>query len=703
MGIEQSTIESGEKPKTEQEVVIEAEKSPEEIEKEMLTDADKEVASFEREEKSDLESVEKKASVDGLQIDTKDRSELEELIEEAEQAKKGLVKEIGGEDESKKNINNPNIIEIAEDKNFEGSTIIKTKDAEGRIIGYALRKNSRGDLEGNEIGYMEDGSVGPVYQLHESDFAKLKQQGVMESYENVLAQKNKDSEREQLNKVKEFSKEYSQEDRNLIAKEIFKKRKEYFDGKKNIEADEQDEKQIVEQLEKLGDDIESHRDIPLSKEQYLKETKEIINNFYSNENKKWLKSKEEIAENFSEENLASLSMENYIDLLRKFPGHLVTHVTRQGVRSKEQSFAYHSKGVGQFKNGFKDMLKSKKLVSPLAVSISESSSFHDICRFLNGNEDIITARDSINDLNVEIVDVKRLMASLKKLTFDNKEEYHDKSAVHLGIERVLNAMYGGEKGNDIFIVYPAAHIVSQYNFLNKYADKKEKNLTSPQNSDAFNNDLYVWNKNESKGMNIDAGIVFISENVQVDKNSGSQYEVDNLENLAEITNKKGNNDDNTKFKKSENTMKSREYWEKYFSENSKYKPSKIVYYDANMTPTEALNDWKLKNNINGDNIGARDVGNGVGVMDNTKARLDAIGTRTDEIGFGENKVERSDFKRSNGDEEAMHFHRLALEAMKNEYSLDQLLVAYDPNFFSRPEDEWDEIINKMYNAQRVDV
>ena len=703
MDLENKIIKSKENEpiKAESEAYLEPEKLPEDTKKEMLKNSEKEVDDFNKSGESELEEAEKKASLDGLEIDAKDKSELEGLSQEAEEAKKELENEIDGRNKAEKeeeNIEKVTILGDTKDDNFKDSIIVKTKNAEGRIIGYAIRKNSNGDLEGNKIGYMKDGSVGAVYQLHESNFSELKQNGVLDEYENILIQKEKNFKEEQLRKTRKFSREYSQEDRNLVAKELLKKRKEYFENKKNIEVNGQENKKLVGQLEELGNNIEAHRSIPLSKEQYLKETKKIIDNFYSNENKKWLKSKEEIAENFSEENLVSLSIEDYIDLLQKFPGHIVTHVTRQGVRSQEQSFIYHRGGVGQFKNSFKNMLKSKRLISPLAVAISESSSFHDICRFLNNNEDVVTARDSIGDLDADVVNVGKLMNSLKELTFDDKEGYYDKSAVHFGIEKVLNAMYGGEKGNDIFIVYPAAHIVSQYNFLNKYVDSSgEKNLVSSQED--FNNDLYVWNKNESKGMSIDAGIVFIPENVKVDKNSGSQYEPDRLNDSME---EEKNVDGSIKFKKSENTIESREYWNKYFSENPERKPSKIVYYDANMTPTEALNDWKLKNDINGDNIGARDIP-GIGVIDNTKARLNTIGTRTDEVGFGENKVERSNFKRLNRDEEAMHFHRLALEAIRNEYPLDQLLSAYDPDFFSRSENERDKIINKLYNAERVDA
>jgi len=78
-----------------------------------------------------------------------------------------------------------NIVGVVKDKNFEGSVIVKAEDSEGRVVGYALRKNSEGNLEGNKIGYMKDGSIGTVYQLHEKDFSKLGENGVLKKYESV--------------------------------------------------------------------------------------------------------------------------------------------------------------------------------------------------------------------------------------------------------------------------------------------------------------------------------------------------------------------------------------------------------------------------------------------------------------------------------------------------------------------------------------
>lgn len=79
------------------------------------------------------------------------------------------------------------IVGSTKDANFEGSMIIKTEDEEGKIIGYAIRKNAEGELEGNKIGYMQDGSIETIYQLHSADFEDLKRMGVIDLYEGALA------------------------------------------------------------------------------------------------------------------------------------------------------------------------------------------------------------------------------------------------------------------------------------------------------------------------------------------------------------------------------------------------------------------------------------------------------------------------------------------------------------------------------------
>jgi hypothetical protein len=207
----------------------------EQIKQQMIKASENDVNVFKDGCADDFSQAEASAEKDGLVIDMEDKNALQELGAEADVAKSELLSEIGDE---KKVVEKANIMEVVKDKNFEGSIIIKTKNAEGRTIGYALRKNSQGNLDGNMIGYTEDGSIGPVYQLHEADFINLGQQGILDLYENALMQEkssvvsNLDSgmearvvEEARLLDEKEASKKFLAEERQSLAQEIREQRK----------------------------------------------------------------------------------------------------------------------------------------------------------------------------------------------------------------------------------------------------------------------------------------------------------------------------------------------------------------------------------------------------------------------------------------------------------------------------------------------
>ncbi|KKU52181.1 MAG: hypothetical protein UX75_C0055G0003 [Candidatus Moranbacteria bacterium GW2011_GWE2_47_10] len=174
-----------------------AQESPEKFKLQLVKHAEEEADVFQLESKNGLEDAEARAAEEGLAIDEQDREELRALEQEAEAAKAEFLGSVGSQQQEKtmekrqSQIEKANIMEVAKDPNFEGSIIIKTKDEQGRIVGYAIRKNSQGNLEGNKIGYMTNGphhgSIGTVYQLHEADFLKLAQNGVLNAYENALA------------------------------------------------------------------------------------------------------------------------------------------------------------------------------------------------------------------------------------------------------------------------------------------------------------------------------------------------------------------------------------------------------------------------------------------------------------------------------------------------------------------------------------
>ena len=131
--------------------------------------------------------------------------------------------------------------------------------------------------------------------------------------------------------------------------------------------------------------------------------------------------------------------------------------------------------------------------------------------------------------------------------------FSDKSAVHFAVEGVLDGLYGGERGNEIFFAYPSATIASQMKFNHDptVPPTPNKEIGNPRN------DIYVWTEGKG-GLGINAGLTFIPDDAMVDAETGSLYELDkNGKPVKE-------NIDSDKinplsFKKTHNPISSKEY------------------------------------------------------------------------------------------------------------------------------------------------
>lgn len=240
---------------------------------------------------------------------------------------------------------------------------------------------------------------------------------------------------------------------------------------------------------------------------------EVLDNFYQKQKQKWINSeytKEEVSEYFSEEHLSSLSIDDYSLLLQRFPSEIVTHVTRQGVRDHVGGY-FHSKGDEEFSTGFVDIMREGRLRSSLGVHLAETEKEKAIEKFLNLKQ---------------FKNKEDALESLKELSKKNEPgNYADRTAIHFATEEVADEFYGAEKNNEIFIIYPSLYLASQYSYsgqLNKAGG-------------GYWNDQWVW-ANEERGMDINAGIVFIPENAKVDKRTGSRYVLD--ENNKPVKNEK---------------------------------------------------------------------------------------------------------------------------------------------------------------------
>ncbi len=236
----------------------------------------------------------------------------------------------------------------------------------------------------------------------------------------------------------------------------------------------------------------------------LREAEKILEQFAQDQKEKWIQgdySREEISHHFTEEYLASLSFDEYILLLRRFPQPMVTHVTRQGVRD-HIGHSFHRAGYGEFFHGFQRMIADGRLRSPLGVYMAQEEKDRALSEFLR--------LDTFSSAE----DARRALDSFVAKG-GSEGGFADRSAIHFAAEEVADAYYGSERGNEIFVIFPSAHIASQYYF--------QGDLRT--GGGGYWNDKWVW-AHEERGMDIQAGIVFIPRSARVDSQTGSRYALD---------------------------------------------------------------------------------------------------------------------------------------------------------------------------------
>ena len=381
--------------------------------------------------------------------------------------------------------------------------------------------------------------------------ARQEQGGLDEQLSGIQSEANKFADEAKLDIktinapqfIKQFSKQESPEERTRLAREIREKRSENFAankelGEKNGElqkkiADIKELEELIADLSGTGlsrlmnyfklrnlqaqlsgernDYIDSQKDKIILPD--MMEPKKMLDNFYAGEKKKWENSpysKEDIEINFSEEHLSSLSLEDYALLMKRFPNQMVAHVTRQGVRD-HTGMLWHTKGEGEFHNGFVKMMEDGRLRSPLGIALVEKEKEKAMEIFLH--------LDKFSSKDEALENLEKYTREDQGNHYEGVGEYVDSMSIHFATEQVADRLYGGEKGNEFFFAIPSAQIASQYYFNGQLRDS----------SGGQRNDQWVW-ANEEKGININSGLVFIPEKIQVSKENGSKYELDENKN-----------------------------------------------------------------------------------------------------------------------------------------------------------------------------
>lgn len=210
--------------------------------------------------------------------------------------------------------------------------------------------------------------------------------------------------------------------------------------------------------------------------------------------------------------LASLSTEEYIALWRRLNPYFLAHVTCQGFRDHTGGdvMVNHTGGYHEFINGFADVMENgRSIFPPIAriglVNRDEATLKSFMSHFLSE----ATSADQAKEMF--LIFLNRHLASAPK--------YPDITATHLAAQMVSDWYYGGERGNEVFFVYPSDVLASQYAFA---FNGWEKDFTRPQSETKWN-DVFIWTDPNHPGVPVDSGIVFLAENTPVDPETGSKY------------------------------------------------------------------------------------------------------------------------------------------------------------------------------------
>jgi len=212
---------------------------------------------------------------------------------------------------------------------------------------------------------------------------------------------------------------------------------------------------------------------------------------------------------FTEEILSKIPLDKYLELWRRGSPYFVSHITRQGFR--DHSTSVHGGDIGKWFSGFEAITSDgKRIGSPLYVHGLRGISKTTVRAYLE------TSGVLQSDSKMEaLTEYHRLMHD----TQASAAAYPDRSALHMSSEYVSNKIYGTETGNEVFVVYPADFIASQFAFSFHGAQRD----FSKACTDETWNDLFIWGEAAGTTVSIDAGIVFLPKDIAVDAETGSQY------------------------------------------------------------------------------------------------------------------------------------------------------------------------------------
>ncbi len=216
---------------------------------------------------------------------------------------------------------------------------------------------------------------------------------------------------------------------------------------------------------------------------------------------------------FTEKKLSSLPIEKYLELWGIGSPYFVSHITRQGFR--DHTTNTHPGGVGEFYSGFKNILESGVIGSPYYAMGLKELSKEGVRNFLRENGVLVEANKE------EALQRYRELVSKEINGYTKLPIFADRASVHVAVEDVADNIYGGETGNEVFVIYPADLVASQFAFSFNTGEQ-DKGFVKSAGSHVHN-DVFLWKQGGLTTLAVNAGIVFLPKSTPVDPETGSQY------------------------------------------------------------------------------------------------------------------------------------------------------------------------------------
>jgi len=299
---------------------------------------------------------------------------------------------------------------------------------------------------------------------------------------------------------------------------------------------------------------------------------------------------EEKEKYLSTEAMEKMSLNDYLILLKRLSGEAFYHVTRYGVR--ENTFMStgggHKEGEGNFINSFEPLLKDGNInsfTSTIVKDIDRAKSIINKEEVLN----LIKEGKSVDEI------VEKLIQGFGSMYFLDRE------SAHFSYGEDLHHMYGGENDYKFYFYYPVEYILQNDFYQNTRESQLNIGRGYYHNSGGIKqqyNDYEIFNF--GKGVPINAGILCITGDIEVDPETGSQYL---------LKDGKPEMNENGEFIKPKKTISSKDYWENYFKMHPELKPNKVIYgdfYTSTYNQNKDLENWAKSKEINRQDDGKKE-------------------------------------------------------------------------------------------------